>query len=213
MREMKKRKPSQARRRSRHRHQRTHSLHHRRRRIRPQPWRPHHRSDLQSQFPARRRRRFRHRHRSRPRGRCRIDPHESRHGAQNGAQHDLHRSHDPSRLRLWQLMVNVWTKNEKLVQRAIRILEQATGADSDTASRALEAAGNRTSRSRGHARRRSQPIAGNGRAEEDQRSRAPGDRVGEAVEGGFECVRSVPTLSDVSSRFTLPQPAPISPLE
>ena len=27
------------------------------------------------------------------------------------------------------LMVNVWTKNEKLVQRAIRILEQATGAD------------------------------------------------------------------------------------
>ncbi|MFZ0808577.1 MAG: N-acetylmuramic acid 6-phosphate etherase [Candidatus Sulfotelmatobacter sp.] len=42
------------------------------------------------------------------------------------------------------LMVNVWTKNEKLVQRAIRILEQATGADSDTASRALEAAGNRT---------------------------------------------------------------------
>jgi N-acetylmuramic acid 6-phosphate etherase len=42
------------------------------------------------------------------------------------------------------LMVNVWTKNEKLVQRAIRILEQATGADSDTASRALKAAGNRT---------------------------------------------------------------------
>ena len=29
------------------------------------------------------------------------------------------------------LMVNVWTKNEKLVQRAIRIVEQATGADHD----------------------------------------------------------------------------------
>src|ERR1035437_7439279 len=42
------------------------------------------------------------------------------------------------------LMVNVWTKNEKLVQRAIRILEQATGADHDTASAALEASGNRT---------------------------------------------------------------------
>ena len=42
------------------------------------------------------------------------------------------------------LMVNVWTKNEKLVQRAIRILEQATRADHDAASHALEASGNRT---------------------------------------------------------------------
>jgi N-acetylmuramic acid 6-phosphate etherase len=42
------------------------------------------------------------------------------------------------------LMVNVWTKNEKLVQRAIRILEQATGADHDAASVALDASGNRT---------------------------------------------------------------------
>ncbi len=42
------------------------------------------------------------------------------------------------------LMVNVWTKNEKLVQRAIRILEQATGADPETAASALKAAGNRT---------------------------------------------------------------------
>ena len=42
------------------------------------------------------------------------------------------------------LMVNVWTKNEKLVQRAIRILEQATGADHDAATSALEAARNRT---------------------------------------------------------------------
>jgi N-acetylmuramic acid 6-phosphate etherase len=42
------------------------------------------------------------------------------------------------------LMVNVWTKNEKLVQRAIRILEQATGADHEAASAALEASGNRT---------------------------------------------------------------------
>ncbi len=42
------------------------------------------------------------------------------------------------------LMVNVWTKNEKLVQRAIRILEQATGADHEAASKALAAAGNRT---------------------------------------------------------------------
>ncbi len=36
------------------------------------------------------------------------------------------------------LMVNVWTKNEKLVQRATRILEQATGADHEAASQALE---------------------------------------------------------------------------
>lgn len=42
------------------------------------------------------------------------------------------------------LMVNVWTKNEKLVQRSIRILEQATGADHVAASTALEASGNRT---------------------------------------------------------------------
>src|SRR4029077_9526313 len=42
------------------------------------------------------------------------------------------------------LMVNVWTKNEKLVQRATRILEQATGADHDGAAQALKAAGNRT---------------------------------------------------------------------
>jgi N-acetylmuramic acid 6-phosphate etherase len=42
------------------------------------------------------------------------------------------------------LMVNVWTKNEKLVQRAIRIVEQATGADHETAASALKAAGNRT---------------------------------------------------------------------
>ncbi len=42
------------------------------------------------------------------------------------------------------LMVNVWTKNEKLVQRAIRILEQATGADHNSASNALEASGHRT---------------------------------------------------------------------
>ncbi|MGA3172684.1 MAG: N-acetylmuramic acid 6-phosphate etherase [Chthoniobacteraceae bacterium] len=42
------------------------------------------------------------------------------------------------------LMVNVWTKNEKLIQRATRILQQATGADHDSATRALEASGNRT---------------------------------------------------------------------
>ena len=42
------------------------------------------------------------------------------------------------------LMVNVWTKNEKLVQRATRILEQATGSDHDAAAHALKASGNRT---------------------------------------------------------------------
>jgi N-acetylmuramic acid 6-phosphate etherase len=42
------------------------------------------------------------------------------------------------------LMVNVWTKNEKLIQRAIRIVEQATGKDHETAARALETSGNRT---------------------------------------------------------------------
>ena len=42
------------------------------------------------------------------------------------------------------LMVNVWTKNEKLVQRSIRILEQATGANHNAASAALKASGNRT---------------------------------------------------------------------
>jgi len=42
------------------------------------------------------------------------------------------------------LMVNVWTKNEKLVQRAIRIVEQATETDHETAAAALKASGNRT---------------------------------------------------------------------
>ena len=42
------------------------------------------------------------------------------------------------------LMVSVWTKNEKLVQRAIRIVEQATGASHETAARALSDSGNRT---------------------------------------------------------------------
>jgi N-acetylmuramic acid 6-phosphate etherase len=42
------------------------------------------------------------------------------------------------------LMVNVWTKNEKLTDRAVRILEQATGKDHESAVRALKASGNRT---------------------------------------------------------------------
>ena len=42
------------------------------------------------------------------------------------------------------LMVSVWTKNEKLIQRAIRIVEEATGADHEAAARALKASGNRT---------------------------------------------------------------------
>ena len=42
------------------------------------------------------------------------------------------------------LMVSVWTKNEKLIQRATRILEEATGADHETAKRALKSSGNRT---------------------------------------------------------------------
>jgi N-acetylmuramic acid 6-phosphate etherase len=42
------------------------------------------------------------------------------------------------------LMVNVVPKNEKLNQRAITILERATGADHETARRALKASGNRT---------------------------------------------------------------------
>jgi N-acetylmuramic acid 6-phosphate etherase len=43
------------------------------------------------------------------------------------------------------LMVNVEPKNSKLRDRAIRILEQATGADHEVAQRALKASGNRTS--------------------------------------------------------------------
>jgi N-acetylmuramic acid 6-phosphate etherase len=42
------------------------------------------------------------------------------------------------------LMVNVWTKNEKLIQRAIRIVAEATGADRESAGRALKESGNRT---------------------------------------------------------------------
>ncbi|MGC2325679.1 MAG: N-acetylmuramic acid 6-phosphate etherase, partial [Candidatus Sulfotelmatobacter sp.] len=42
------------------------------------------------------------------------------------------------------LMVNVSPKNEKLRQRAISILERATGADSETAGRTLEESGLRT---------------------------------------------------------------------
>jgi N-acetylmuramic acid 6-phosphate etherase len=42
------------------------------------------------------------------------------------------------------LMVNVAPKNEKLIQRAVGILEHATGADHESASRTLKASGNRT---------------------------------------------------------------------
>ena len=42
------------------------------------------------------------------------------------------------------LMVNVWTKNEKLVQRAVRIIEGATGANHEAAAQALQGSGNRT---------------------------------------------------------------------
>jgi N-acetylmuramic acid 6-phosphate etherase len=42
------------------------------------------------------------------------------------------------------LMVNVSPKNEKLKQRALGILESATGADHESARRALQASGNRT---------------------------------------------------------------------
>lgn len=42
------------------------------------------------------------------------------------------------------LMVNVVPKNEKLMQRAITILERATGASHETARRALQTSGNRT---------------------------------------------------------------------
>jgi len=42
------------------------------------------------------------------------------------------------------LMVSVWTKNEKLIQRATRIIEQATGMNHETAARALKDSGNRT---------------------------------------------------------------------
>jgi len=42
------------------------------------------------------------------------------------------------------LMVNVVPRNEKLTQRAITILECATGADHESATRTLKASGNRT---------------------------------------------------------------------
>jgi len=42
------------------------------------------------------------------------------------------------------LMVNVWTKNSKLIDRAVRIVEQATGATHEAARRALKTSGNRT---------------------------------------------------------------------
>ena len=42
------------------------------------------------------------------------------------------------------LMVNVAPKNEKLLQRAIGILEQATGASHELATKALKASGNKT---------------------------------------------------------------------
>jgi N-acetylmuramic acid 6-phosphate etherase len=42
------------------------------------------------------------------------------------------------------LMVNVHPKNEKLIQRAIGILERASGADQESARQALQASGNRT---------------------------------------------------------------------
>ena len=42
------------------------------------------------------------------------------------------------------LMVNVAPRNEKLIGRAVAILERATGADHESAARSLKASGNRT---------------------------------------------------------------------
>jgi N-acetylmuramic acid 6-phosphate etherase len=41
-------------------------------------------------------------------------------------------------------MVNVAPKNSKLLDRAVRILQQATGATRESATQALKASGNRT---------------------------------------------------------------------
>ena len=43
------------------------------------------------------------------------------------------------------LMVHVWTRNEKLTDRAARIVEEATGVSHEAARRALQNSGNRTS--------------------------------------------------------------------
>ncbi len=100
------------------------------------------------------------------------------------------------------LMVNVWTKNEKLVQRAIRIVEQATGADHETASHALESQ-RQSHPGRGrHVGRRSKPIPSRRRPEEIQRPRSPRDRTWHRNKGahsraslarevGFLCVLCV----------------------
>ena len=83
------------------------------------------------------------------------------------------------------LMVNVWTKNEKLIQRAIRIVEQATGADHEAASRALKASGNRTPVAVVMLAAKRAPIPSRRRPEEIQRPRARSHRNREIVGWGF----------------------------
>src|SRR5579864_209083 len=68
------------------------------------------------------------------------------------------------------LMVNVHTANKKLVERSLGILQQATGVDRQTASKALRSSGNqvavalvmlKTGASRSEAKRRLKKVKGN----------------------------------------------------
>ena len=97
------------------------------------------------------------------------------------------------------LMVNVWAKNSKLVDRAVRIVEQATAVDHESAARALKSHTGR----RGHAGRGRRPCSGRRRPEEGQRPCARGHRGSERVASDGDnptCRQSPPNLCHSDAR-------------
>ena len=67
--------------------------------------------------------------RSRARGHHRLDPHEVRHGSEDGAEYAFHGTMVKLGKVYGNLMVDVKPSNEKLVHRCISIVREATGAD------------------------------------------------------------------------------------
>ncbi len=138
-----------ARRRRRHRGQRPHALRHRRAGIRQERRRDDRRPVVQPALDHRRPRRHRHLARRRTRGDHRLDPPQVRHGAEAGAEHALHRQHDPHRQDLRE------PDGGRLGQQ--RQAGGAGGAHHRRGRRLLERSGRRVPRSRRQRREAGDP--------------------------------------------------------
>lgn len=73
-------------------------------------------------------------------GRQRLDAHEIRHGAEDGAEYAQHLLDGQARQGLRNLMVDLRASNVKLRDRAVRLVRHATGVEADAAQAALDQA-------------------------------------------------------------------------